>query len=186
MNLLTVDQLVSEEPHLNAANPLIVLLHQLSEVIENLTDRQYAMKPVGIVDSSIGGHVRHCLDHVSSFLDAVDTGNLNYDHRRRNTSIETSRSAALARVDELIAQLRDLRSDFVDQSCTLQILLSPDEPPISVNTTLGRELAYAVSHTIHHNALIDIMLRILGHAPPAGFGYAPSTIAHERRRQCAQ
>jgi hypothetical protein len=39
--------------------PLVMLLWQLAGVIERLTDNQYTMKPVGIVESSIGGHVRH-------------------------------------------------------------------------------------------------------------------------------
>ena len=44
--------------------PLIALLQQLADVVDRLDDGQYVQKPVGVVPSSVGGHVRHCLDHV--------------------------------------------------------------------------------------------------------------------------
>ena len=46
---------------------------------------------------------------------------------------------------------------------------------MSVQTSLGRELAFVVQHTIHHAALIAVLLDILGVRVPADFGYAPST-----------
>jgi uncharacterized damage-inducible protein DinB len=46
---------------------------------------------------------------------------------------------------------------------------------ITVHSTLGRELAFAIQHTIHHAALIGVLLDQLGMAVPADFGYAPST-----------
>ena len=57
-----------------ATGPLIRLLRQLSIVVGKLTDSQYTQKPVGVVESSVGGHVRHCLDHVRSLLLAVEPG----------------------------------------------------------------------------------------------------------------
>jgi hypothetical protein len=45
-------------------------------------------------------------------------------------------------------------------------------------STLSRELAFAVHHCIHHNALMKILLQL--HFPevqvPTSFGMAPSTI----------
>ena len=35
-------------------------------------------------------------------------------------------------------------------------------------STLARELAFVVSHTIHHQAIIGVLLAIHGHAVPDG------------------
>ena len=44
---------------------------------------------------------------------------------------------------------------------------------------LGRELAFAAHHGVHHNAMINAICAELGVATPHGFGKAPSTINHE-------
>jgi uncharacterized damage-inducible protein DinB len=57
---------------------------------------------------------------------------------------------------------------------------------MEVETTVGRELAFVLSHTVHHNALIAVMARTLGVPVPDLFGYAPSTIAHLEKAACAR
>jgi len=51
-------------------------------------------------------------------------------------------------------------------------------PAISFGTTPERELAFVLSHTIHHHAVLGIMARELGVQAPERFGYAPATITH--------
>src|SRR5687768_2196593 len=80
--------------------PLIRLLEQYAQVLSRLTDEQYATKPVGPVDGSIGGHTRHCLDHVRALLAAAENGVLNYDHRTRETQLEADRTFALRCIRE--------------------------------------------------------------------------------------
>ncbi len=58
--------------------------------------------------------------------------------------------------------------------------------PVQVETTVGRELAFVLSHTIHHNALIGVMAAMLGVPVPDRFGYAPSTLVHLEKRACAR
>lgn len=142
--------------------PLVAVLRQLEEVIENLKDEQYRMKPVGIVGSSIGGHVRHCLDHVDALLRAIDMGELNYDHRERGTDVETNPLAARAVIHRQERQLLALWPDVIDHPLRMKTLLGPALPPQEVETSVGRELAFVLSHTVHHNALVDVMARILG------------------------
>jgi hypothetical protein len=43
---------------------------------------------------------------------------------------------------------------------------------------MARELGMLLSHTVHHYALIAMLLRARGIEPPADFGVAPSTRAH--------
>ena len=63
---------------------------------------------------------------------------------------------------------------------------SVDLPPVDVPTSPGRELAFVLSHTVHHNALIRVMVKLLGADVPADFGYAPSTLAHRKARTCVR
>jgi hypothetical protein len=45
----------------------------------------------------------------------------------------------------------------------------------SAISTAGRELVFVISHTIHHNATMGVLLSEWGLALPQRFGYAPAT-----------
>ncbi|QJW93058.1 DinB family protein [Frigoriglobus tundricola] len=160
-----------------AVRPLIGLLHQLFDLIETLTDDEYARKPVGVVESSIGGHVRHNLDHIEALLNGLPSGQLCYDHRDRGTNVERDRLAALGAILRLEGALLAFPWSEVPAVVVLDALVAPDLPPVQATTSAERELAFVVSHTIHHNALVRVMVKWLGRTVPADFGYAPSTIA---------
>jgi uncharacterized damage-inducible protein DinB len=151
-----------------------------------MTDEQYRRKPVGVVSSNVGGHVRHCLDHVEALLAGVEEGEVNYDHRRRGTEVETNREAALEVIRRQERQLLAFPSHSERRRLRLSAMVSSCLPPIEVETTVGRELAFVLSHTVHHNALIAVMALTLGVPIPDRFGYAPSTIAHLEKVACAQ
>jgi uncharacterized damage-inducible protein DinB len=174
-------------PSVDAIAPLRALLQQLFDVVMGLADAQYTQKPVGVIESSVGGHVRHCLDHVRSLLDAIDTGELNYDHRQRGTQVESCSRAATEQIDELLGELDSLDVDVLDRPLVLTTLLAPNDPPVRVVTSVGRELAYVLAHTVHHNALVGAMVKTLGGWLPERFGYAPSTIKNlEHKSACAR
>jgi uncharacterized damage-inducible protein DinB len=173
----------SEPP---AVLPLVGLLHQLFDLVESLTNEKYSRKPVGIVQSSIGAHVRHNLDHVAALLNGLRSGEVNYDQRERGTDIEKDRFACLDEILRLEKELTDFPWHTVPHLVKLTALVAPDCLPVTTLTSAERELAFVVSHTIHHNAIIGIMAGLLGNELPADFGYAPSTIAHQRSRACAR
>lgn len=164
------------------ALPLVALLAELATVIGQLSDAQYAQKPVGVMPSSIGGHVRHCLDHVAALLAARVTGSLDYDQRQRGTTIEFDRAAAITAIESFMDVLRSWTDRDMESPLRLSVLLTSDGEPISVATTLGRELAFTLSHTIHHNAIVGAMVKTLGGALPERFGYAPATLQHATRK----
>ena len=78
----------------------------------------------------------------------------------------------MAEIDELVSQLRALPGDLIDRQLSMSVLLSGGDEPIQVGTTFGRELAYTLTHTIHHNALVAAMVKTLGGWLPERFGYA--------------
>lgn len=171
-----------------AASPTDALLHvlyQMQELLGRLTDAQYTTRPVGPMSSSIGGHVRHILDHFTALLDAARSGVLNYDCRERDTPVERDRRAAAARVRELIATMPPFTDESLGRPLHMTVMLAADGCVIEVPTSLGRELAFVQSHTIHHNALIAAMAKLLGVDVPEEFGTAPATIAHQQRAACA-
>lgn len=165
--------------------PVLRDLAELASLIKRLDDASYQMKPVGLFSSSVGEHLRHCLDHIDALLRAIDSNRICYDNRRRGTSVETSRSAALSTIEELRARARSLPLVDLNRPLLLTALLSKSGPTLDVETSLGRELLFVVSHTTHHNAIIGAMAKTLGASIPDDFGVAASTSAFREETQCA-
>lgn len=162
------------------AGPLVELMRQLSELLDGLSDAGYVAKPVGPIESSIGAHVRHCLDHVRTLATAGGASQgpceLDYDTRARNTRIETDRTVALEEIAGLQRQLAAMPRSCEHKSVDLKVLMTSDGEPMAVKSTVAREAAFVLSHTIHHNAIIGAMVKLLGGKLPDRFGYAPATI----------
>lgn len=105
---------------------------------------------------------------------ASRTGYLDYDARVRGTAVESRREAALAEIARLIACLEGVAGRSPDTPVWVDVG-SADVAP----STLARELAFVASHTIHHFALVALLLHDLGVRVPPRFGYAPSTPSPE-------
>lgn len=165
--------------------PMTRLLAEMVSVLSGLEDPHYVRKPVGRFTSSIGAHVRHCLDHYRALLASVSSGVLDYDHRARNTEIEHDRQAAITEIGRLVSEIELLTLDDLHRPLELTARLSMDAEPVRVSSTVGREVGFVVSHSIHHNAILVAMLLELGVHPPHQMGYAPSTIAHQTNVVCA-
>lgn len=157
------------------AAPLLALLAQLEAVIARLDDDQYRTPHPQGLSGSIGGHVRHCLDHVAALAAGATSGRLTYDARLRGTPVETSPDAARLEIDGLCRHLTSIASRDLVRPVEIVAALDRSGASIAVASSVGRELAFVVSHTIHHFAVVSLLLRDFGLAPPPGFGYAPST-----------
>lgn len=155
--------------------PLVELLRQLTFVLEQLNDEEYVEMRARGISGSIGGHVRHCLDHVNALVAGAARGEVNYDLRRRDTLIEHRRDAAVHESRRLCERLSDVAVLPADSTLKLLGAFETEGPPIASTSTLGREVAFVVSHTIHHFAVIALLLWEMGCDVPPRFGYAPST-----------
>lgn len=156
--------------------PLTSLLEQLRDLIAGLPPSVYRASPAPRVSGSVGEHVRHCLDHVSALVSATAGGELSYDRRIRGTTIETDPRTAVTEIERLVVRIDRLPSSALDRTVTLSTLLELDHPPLAVRSTVARELAFVIQHTIHHCALIAVLLEWQGWRVPHGFGVAPSTV----------
>lgn len=164
------------------AAPLALILRELRALLVGISADQYSARAGDLfANSTIGGHIRHCLDHARALVDGRRAGNVDYDHRARGTNIETDPVAADAELARLIDEIERLCELDSDDPLGVSVMPSRDGASITLSSTLGRELAFVLSHTIHHNATVRGIALSLGRSVPPTFGYAPSTLAHQDR-----
>lgn len=160
------------------------VLRQGLGVIERLSDAQFAVAPEGLAHSGAGAHFRHIFDYYRCFLRDLPEGRVDYDRRDRDPLFETDRRHAMARLADLVGEL----AAIADGRTTVDPLRAIDARMDAVGdagegghwnrTTVQRELRFLVSHTIHHYALIAVLLKVHGFDCGAGFGVAPSTVEY--------
>jgi uncharacterized damage-inducible protein DinB len=151
------------------------LLEELATLLSGISTEVYCAGFVSEVSGSIGEHVRHCLDHVSALVAADPAVTLSYDHRHRGTLIEADRTAALERIEQLGDALAGWATRSMEEPVRVESKISPSGEVAVGWSTLARELAFVVSHTIHHQAIIGLLLAIHGRPVPSRFGHSPTT-----------
>ena len=169
---------LSRAPERGAFQPIDVLadlLDGLAAVVIGIPTDVYVAHPVPEVSGSIGAQVRHALDHIAAFVAAPSTLPLSYDHRDRGTSVESDPASALRAIFRLKTALVDCDAECLGAPLEVIAKVSPTGESVRAWSSRGRELAFVQSHTIHHQAIIAMLLVIQGYPPPAGFGFAPST-----------
>jgi uncharacterized damage-inducible protein DinB len=159
-----------------AFSALADVLGQVAQVVRALPDEAYAAPGPRGVSGSVGAHVRHCLDHVMALEQALVSRRVDYDARQRGGDIETSRRAGLRALDAARARLAALDDRWLSALVLVESQIAPGGRRVEAQSTIGRELAFVISHTIHHSATLNVLLHQQdAHPAPAGFGYAPST-----------
>ncbi len=161
--------------HLISGN--LHFLDQIERLLVKIDDQEYIQPVAHFYGSTVGQHVRHCLDHYLSFLDGLPEKKVDYNARARCADFELSTATAGAKIRDIreaLTGLTELKSD-------VNILVELDcgsESAAPQHSTLGRELQFLVSHTVHHFAMIGGMCSHLGITLEVGFGVAPSTLRH--------
>ena len=167
------------EPEISTPQASVVALtRQLDGLVTCLLTLEadiYVARAAASVTGSIGEHVRHLLDHVAALVSADPSRPLSYDHRERGTAIESDISAALRQALRLKAALERWMSRALDDPLLVQSVVSASGDRVDGWSTLSREVAFVLSHTIHHLASIALLLYIQGLVVPDRFGFAPTT-----------
>jgi uncharacterized damage-inducible protein DinB len=160
----------------------LCLLDQIVELLMRLDAESYVKPSPVFSNSAIGGHVRHFLEHYQSLIRGAPEGRVNYDQRARDPQIETQPATALARLGEVRAQLGDLpQAVQVEDVVVLMDHGADASDGVWQKSSLGRELQFLISHTVHHCALIAGLCHLHGVAVHSDFGVAPSTLRHRAR-----
>ncbi len=157
----------------------IHLLEQGLDLLAVIDDQLFACAPNGIAQSGVGGHLRHCLDFYDGFLRGIGEGRIDYDCRERNELIEKDRAAAAAKIESIIRRLGELRTASGEQPLLVKLEgEQARETSAWSRSSISRELQFLLSHTVHHYALMALLLRVQGVELPKAFGVAPSTLKY--------
>jgi len=159
-------------------------LYQLKDLLQAIDKQHYTEKPDILSGASIGQHIRHILEFYLLLVSGSFSGTINYDKRERDVRNEADPEFAINTIDRLLTGI-----DTLDEN--LQVYLEADYSLSGVSqnqivSSVGRELAYCIEHSIHHQALIKAGLIVLGlkYLTDEHFGVAYSTIRY-RNNSCA-
>ncbi len=139
----------------------------------------------GCLFDVIGPQLRHCLDHFRSLLTGLDTGTIDYDARESDSGWETDPDLFLAALFRVTAELAGLEGISTTQAVEVVQSAAPNTPPVSVGSTLERELIFLSSHTIHHLAQVIEVAEGRGVSVPFHLGVTFSKGAFPSRQEIA-
>ncbi len=152
-------------------------LSQAIDLIERLSDHHFTNNDDAWCQSGVGRHMRHIMDFYMTFFDGLPSGVIDYDTRQRHPELETDRTAAARRLQELMGALETIED--LDRAVMSKTDGHRRDPSAAFSpSTVGRELQFLAFHAVHHFAMIAMILDRQGIRTPAGFGIAPSTLAH--------
>lgn len=160
-----------------------VAIHQLQTlkaILIQLSEKEYVL-PLDLLDGiSLGKHVRHTLEFHQCLMQDLNT--ISYDSRERNPVLESNPLSAIEQIDYLSGQLR-----FIEHDRALHLSVDYADTSTVVHSTLLRELAFLIEHTVHHFAIMRIALTACfrGIAFEPTFGYADSTIRFHHQSKVA-
>jgi len=155
-----------------AAAPHVALLRQAMDLIADLDDDVYAATSSIAPGGGIGAHLRHCLDFYDCFLRGAPLGFIDYTARGRDRATSTDRDVALGRMARILLALERIPRGLQ----SVGVRPEEAEEGVWIPSTVARELEFVRTHTVHHFALIAILLRAAGIETDPSFGVAPSTL----------
>jgi len=126
------------------------MLDQLGSLVSRLPSEIYALPLPCLQQNSIGKHVRHTLEFFECLLEGLPKGEVNYDLRRRNMLLETDPDYTLMQIASIQRKLAEVKDD--------EFIMNADlgSGTQAFQTSVYRELAFALDHCIHHLALIRV------------------------------
>jgi hypothetical protein len=162
------------------SNACCAILHQLSTLVSQLKDNDFAKPSKALSDSTIGQHLRHTLEFFICLEQGYEQGVVNYDKRGHDKLIETDKFIALATIQKII--------DFIlvqktDQPLKLEVGYdATNNEAITIETNYLRELIYNIEHAVHHMAIMKIGIREVASyiSLPSDFGVAASTVRFKK------
>lgn len=166
----------------------IQALRQLDALLCRMDEDTYRHTLGATGNHAAGKHVRHIIDHYDAFFHAFDQPSsvllVNYENRRREARLESNPAVASRRVQAVIQSLRQLIE--VDHQLPVIHVSVCAQRTIELESSIGRELIFLSSHTIHHMAIIGMLADLLGVPVSETFGVHPSTLRYRSRHALRQ
>jgi hypothetical protein len=159
-------------------------IQQGTALLRRLSSTQYVAPQPDCFNSTLGGHIRHNLDHYACFLNGLPAGRVDYDDRDRDALVETDPGYAAGRLEDAASRLGLLASaELIRELAVKTDTGSEIEAAQAWTRSTGRrELQFLLSHTIHHYALIAVICNHLGVPLDPAFGVAPSTLRFQQQQ----
>lgn len=153
-------------------------LQELAQVVQKLSAQDFSNPCPALSGATIGEHTRHVLEMFQCLLTQYDSGAINYDQRKRDTTLQTQPNVALHIIDFILEDIEKPNKPLILESTT-------DDFQTNISTNYHRELMYNLDHCVHHQALIKVAITLSNTIEiDPDFGVARSTLAY--RKQCAQ
>ena len=152
----------------------------LHSILESITDDHYVKNMMFHHNSSVGGHVRHLLDHYNCLFDAFEKNEkVYYDIRNRNTTVEKFKSEAIKQSNALINRISSL--SLCSESPKIVVVFLGDHTTgeqYECESTFHRELSFVSHHAVHHLSTIKLMMESMGYSNIVNttIGVAKSTL----------
>lgn len=153
-------------------------LIQIREMLQIIEVEKYTLRAEVFSGASIGQHIRHILEFYLILISGSFSGTINYDKRQRNIQLEEDPQLAIKTINRLLAGV-----DSLDEKLPISVECDFTKNGSSQNlisSSIGRELAYCIEHSIHHQAIIKAGLIVMGlkEITSKNFGVAYSTIRY--------
>jgi uncharacterized damage-inducible protein DinB len=162
-------------------------LAQLRVLVAELSPEHYRQAFGAQGHHSLGKHVRHIIDHYDALLGgkaSPDDGELDYEHRQRDAALEQWPQLAGRRLGEIAKRLQ--HEGGLSPGQGVRLAYPTGGETLSLGSSMGRELAFLTSHTVHHMAIIGLLAEQLDITLPESFGVHPSTLRHWERNAADQ
>ena len=148
------------------------LLEQAADLVLAVKGRTYRQDGPGPI-GGLGEQVRHLTEFYQAFFAGLAQGRVDYDARPRDARVEADPAFAGEVLAELGTQLRE--TPWSDTPIDVRM---DDAGACFTRSSVARELRFLASHTVHHFAIIRLLLGGDEARMPARFGVAPATVRH--------
>jgi uncharacterized damage-inducible protein DinB len=162
----------------------LTLIEQGVSLLARLPPDVFVARAPATLGASIGGHLRHNIDHYTCFVRGIPHGRIDYDARERVAEIESDPNVAAEALRHAAEEFLAIPDAALDRAVEVRMDTGEGDERPWTNSSVRRELQFLLSHTVHHYALIAMVCRQYGVDVEENFGVAPSTLKF--RRQTAQ
>jgi hypothetical protein len=155
-------------------------LQTLQSILNQIEEADYKKELTILKAASIGKHVRHIIEFYECLLFSPVNETINYDIRKRNLLLEENVVYATNFITEIIDQI-----ERIELNKRLILVSQYNGENFSMESSLYREITYNIEHTVHHLAIISMVIPL--HFDyiilSKNFGYADSTIQYRKKEK---
>lgn len=156
------------------------ILTQIFDLTQQLSDAEYTNELDILNGNTIGKHVRHILEFFGILLDGASGNVINYDKRQHAPLYESDTKETMKRIEEIIYSIEKIE---IEKEVLLEVSYSRnDDETVKIKSSVERELAYNIEHSVHHMAIIQIAIQTVFPKilVAENFGVAYSTVRYQK------